>query len=174
MNQQPQQRFCTNCGKSLTSGAAYCVECGAPVTQASTPSQSTSSPASPGSQPVHVPPYAQVPAQSQDNALQDLLMAGMIANQIRRRPARMRRVRRRSSLRGCSCLLLVLIVLLVVLAGPFVGLALTTGQLHQIFLYVAVGLIALILLVTLIGMLATRGGREALFEGLLDGLFGGG
>lgn len=177
MNQQPQQRFCTNCGKPLTPGAAFCVECGTPVTQTGAPSPGASVPYSTGAQqgqPGNLPSYAQVPAQSQDNPLQDLLVAGMIANQMRRRPERRRRVRRRSSLRGCSCLLLALIVLLIILVGPFVGLALTTGQLHQVFVYIAGGMVVLIVLVILIGMLATRGGREALFEGILDGLFGGG
>ena len=171
MEHQPQQRFCTNCGQPLTTGAAFCVECGTRVTQGSAPSTSTSSPFSAGAQPGNLPPYAQTPAQAQDDPLQDLLVAGLVANQMRRRPPR--QVRRRSRLRGCSCLLLVLIVL-AVLAGPFVGLAFTTGRLHQALIYVAGGMVVLFCLVVLIGMLATRGGREALFEGILDGLFGGG
>ena len=171
MEHQPQQRFCTNCGQTLTPGAAFCVECGTQVTQGSAPSTSAPGPFSTGAQPGKLPPYAQAPAQTQDDPLQDLLVAGMIANQMRRRPVR--RVRRRSRIRGCSCLLLVLIVL-AVLVAPFVGLALTTGRLHQVLIYVAGGMVVLFCLVVLIGMLATRGGREALFEGILDGLFGGG
>ena len=49
---------------------------------------------------------------------------------------------------------------------------------HLIFTYVAGGMVVFFLLLLLIGMLATRRGREALSEGCLDailgGLFGGG
>ena len=75
-------------------------------------------------------------------------------------------------LSGCGCLLL----MLVVLAGPFIGFALTTGRLHVIFAYVAGGLVVLFCLLILLGMLLTKGGREALAEGLgegcLDAIFG--
>jgi hypothetical protein len=74
------------------------------------------------------------------------------------------------------------LLILVLLAGPFVGVALTTGRLHQIFIYLAIGVAILIGLLLLIGMLASRRGREALAEGaaegcleaILGGLFGGG
>ena len=87
----------------------------------------------------------------------------------------MQRVRRPGSrLRGCGCLLLVLAVV----TGTILGVARTKGRLHQIFIYVAAGMVILFFLVILIGMLATRRGREALSEGCLDailgGLFGGG
>ena len=76
-------------------------------------------------------------------------------------------------LRGCGCLLL----MLVVLAGPFIGFVVTTGRLHVIFAYVAGGLVVLFLLLILLVMLVTRGGREALAEGCtegcLDAIFGG-
>lgn len=70
---------------------------------------------------------------------------------------------------GCGCLLLALVVL----AGPFVGVALTSGQLHRIFTYIAVGIVAFFLLIILIVMLATKKGRETLFEIILGGIFGG-
>jgi len=86
-------------------------------------------------------------------------------------------VRRRSRLRGCGCLVL----LLAVLASPFIAASLTSGPLHLIFIYVAGGIVVLFLLLLLIAMLITRGGREALgemaaegcTEGCLDALFGG-
>jgi hypothetical protein len=70
----------------------------------------------------------------------------------------------------------------VVLVGPFIGLALTSGRLHMIFTYVAVGMVVIFLLLVLMAMLITRRGREALSEGcadgcldaLLGGLLGGG
>ena len=74
-----------------------------------------------------------------------------------------------SRLRGCGCLLLILVAL----AGPFIGMALTSGRLHLIFTYVAAGLVVLCFLVLLIGMLATRRGREALSEGCLEAILGG-
>jgi hypothetical protein len=78
-------------------------------------------------------------------------------------PVRQRRPR--SRVRGCGCLLL----LLVVLIGPFVGVVLTTGRTQMIFIYVAGGMIALLLLFAFIGMLVTRRGREALAEGCAEG-----
>jgi hypothetical protein len=58
---------------------------------------------------------------------------------------------------------------LALLAGPFIGVALTSGRLHMVFLYVAGGMVAVFVLLLLIGMLATRRGREVLSEGLADG-----
>jgi hypothetical protein len=67
--------------------------------------------------------------------------------------------------------------MLAVLAGPFIGVALTKGRAHMIFAYVAAGMVLFFFLVLLMGMLATRGGREALSEGCaegcLDALLGG-
>jgi len=62
---------------------------------------------------------------------------------------------------------------LVVLVGPFIGLALTKGLPHLIFTYVAAGMVLFFFLLLLIGMLATRRGREALSEGCLDAILGG-
>lgn len=115
------------------------------------------------------------PTPGGDDALLAGLAAGSLAHSLRR-PRRSRRPQARR--RGCGCLLL----MLVLLAGPFLGIMLTTGRLHQIFLYVAAGLVSLYVLLLLIGMLATRRGREALaeaagegcLEALLGGLFGGG
>jgi hypothetical protein len=56
-----------------------------------------------------------------------------------------------------------------VVIGTFLGVALTNGRLHQVFTYVAAGMVILFFLVLLIGMLATRRGREALSEGCMDG-----
>ena len=173
MDNQPHQRFCTNCGQPLAPGSAFCVTCGTPVSAspASAPGQFPA-----GSQPGYLPPYAQAPAQGQDDPLLAGLAAGYIASQlgpdslpqVRQRPRR-----RRSTLRGCGCLLLILALL----AGPFIGLALTTGRLHLIFGYVAGAMVVVFLLLLLVGMLATRRGREALSEGLADGcldaIFGG-
>ena len=72
--------------------------------------------------------------------------------------------------------------MLALLVGPFIGVALTSGSLHLIFTYVAVGMVIIIIILFLIGMLASRHGREALSEGcadgcldaLLGGLLGGG
>jgi uncharacterized membrane-anchored protein len=70
------------------------------------------------------------------------------------------------------------LLLLAFLAGPFLGIALTTGTLHEIFLYVAGGIVLLVVLLLLLGALATRRGREAFAEGLIEalieGLLGGG
>jgi len=69
------------------------------------------------------------------------------------------------------------LLILAALAGPFIGVALTSGRPHLIFTYVAAGVIVLFFLVLLIGMLATRRGREALSEGCAEGcleaIFGG-
>ena len=168
MDSQPQQRFCTNCGQPLASGTAFCVACGTP---ASSPS--------PGAQQGYMPPSMpsmQSPGQTQD----DLQMAGLAAGFPANQAGQNRQQGRRSGsrMRGCGCLLL----MLVVLAGPFIGFALTTGRLHVIFAYLAGGLVVLFFLLILLGMLLTRGGREALAEGategcldaILGGLFGGG
>src|SRR5258708_19701035 len=74
-----------------------------------------------------------------------------------------------SMLRGCGWLLLILAGL----AGPFLGVALTSGRPHLIFMYVAGGMVILFFLVVLMGMLATRPGREALSEGCLEPILGG-
>ncbi|MGH2496940.1 MAG: hypothetical protein ACRDIV_19730 [Ktedonobacteraceae bacterium] len=96
------------------------------------------------------------------------LVAGSTANQSRRNRLRQGR-RPGATLRGCGCLLLVLAVL----AGPFIGVALTSGGLHLIFAYVAGGLVLFFCLLFLIGMLATRRGREALSEGCLEAILSG-
>ena len=102
------------------------------------------------------------------------LAAGYVANRVGRNPRLQARRRPGSRLRGCGCLLLILAAL----AGPFICVALTSGRPHLIFTYVAVGMVMIFLSLFLIGMLATRRGREALSEGCLDailgGLFGGG
>lgn len=159
MDNQPHQRFCTTCGQPLTLGAAFCTACG---TQVSAP---------PTGAPGYPPPYAQAPTQGQD----DLLLAGMVIGSRARRMGRrsLRQTRRGSRLRGCGCLLLILVVLI----GLFLGVALTNGRLHLIFTYIAAGMAILFLLMILIGMLATRGGREVLLEGCAEGcleaIFGG-
>ncbi|HEY0756260.1 MAG TPA: zinc ribbon domain-containing protein [Ktedonobacteraceae bacterium] len=163
---QPQQIFCTNCGQPLTAGAMFCVVCGARVSGPVVPAAAQfGAGVAPGFQ----PPYVQAPGQTQD----DLLLAALIANSgMGRRERRLARRARRMSrapgarLRGCGCLLL----LLAVLAAPFIGVALTSGKLHEIFAYVAVGMLLLILLFLLLGALFTRRGREALGEGLLEGI----
>lgn len=175
MNNQPPQRFCTNCGQPLAPGTAFCVACGAP---AGTPSPGIPGGKSPAGTPPNYPPsYAQAPAQGQDDLLLAGLAAGYMADRMGSAPVQQTR-RRGAGLRGCGCLLLILVLL----AGPFIGIALTTGRLHQVFIYVAAGMAALICLLVLIGMLATRRGREALteiaaegcLEAILGGLFGGG
>jgi hypothetical protein len=170
MNNQPQQRFCTTCGQPLALGAAFCAACG---TQVSAPPTDAPGQFPAGAQPAYPPPNAQSSTQGQDDLLLAGLAAGYGANQAARNS--MQRVRRPGSrLRGCGCLLLVLAVVI----GTILGVALTKGRLHQIFIYVAAGMVILFFLVLLIGMLATRRGREALSEGCLDailgGLFGGG
>ena len=166
MDNQPRLRFCTNCGQPLASGTVFCVACGTPI---STPSSAA--------QQSYAPPSMQSPAQAQDDLLMAGLAAGSAPNQVGQN--RQQRTRRRGfGLRACGCLLL----MLVVLAGPFIGFALTTGRLHTIFAYVAGGLVILCFLLVLLGMLSTRHGREALTEGcsegcldaILGGLFGGG
>jgi hypothetical protein len=72
-----------------------------------------------------------------------------------------------------SCFLFLFLLFLVVLVGPFIGFALTSGRLHLIFTYVAGGMVVFFFLLLLIGMLATRSGREALSDGCLDALLGG-
>jgi hypothetical protein len=59
--------------------------------------------------------------------------------------------------------------ILAVLAGPFIGMALTSGRLQLIFTYVAVGMVTLFFLFWLIAVLVTRRGREALSDGLGEG-----
>jgi hypothetical protein len=61
------------------------------------------------------------------------------------------------------------LLILAVLAGPFIGVALTNGRPHLIFTYVAGGMVIFIILLLLIGMLATRRGQEALSEGCAEG-----
>jgi zinc-ribbon domain len=165
LNSQPQQRFCNNCGQPLVPGSAFCAVCG---TQVATPPTGAPGQFSAGAQPGFPLPYAQVPTQAQDDPLLTGLAAGYVASRVDRQ--RLRRTRRPGSrLRGCGCLLLVLALL----AGPFIGVALTNGRPHLIFTYVAGGMVAFVFLLLLIGMLATRGGREALSEGCLDALLGG-
>jgi hypothetical protein len=173
MDNQPQQRFCTNCGQPLTAGAAFCISCG---TQAgATP---TAAPANfpVGAQPGYPPPYAQAPIQGEDDALLAGLAAASLASRMRRTPLGQpgsRPRRRGSRLRGCGCLLLILALI----AGPFIGAALTHGKLQQTLVYIAIGIAAFFFLLVLIGMLTTRRGRETLAEGCgegcLDALLGG-
>ncbi len=164
MDTLPQQQFCTNCGHPLSPGSAFCVTCGAPV---GTPSQFPV-----GAPPRSLPPSVQVPSQAQDDPLLANLAAGFVASRMGRQS--LRRTRRDpwrpgSRLHGCGCLLL----LLAALAGPFIGVALTSGWPHLIFTYVAGGMILIFFLILLIGMLATKRGREALAEGCLDAILGG-
>ena len=116
--------------------------------------------------------YAQAPTQAQDDPLLAGLAAGYVANRMGRHPllrARQRPRRPGSRLRGWGCLLLILAVL----TAPFIGVALTNGRPHLIFIYVAGGMVILFFLVFLLGMLATRRGREALSEGCLEAILGG-
>ncbi len=165
MDNQPQQRFCTNCGQPLAPGAAFCVACGM---QASAPPTGAPSQFSAGVQPGYPSPYAQAPTQAQDDPLPAFLAAGYVASRRGRNP-QVRARRPRSRLRGWGCLVLILAAL----AGPFIGVALTSGRPHLIFTYVAAGVVVLFFLVLLIGMLATRRGREALSEGCLEAILGG-
>ncbi len=165
MDNQPQQRFCTNCGQPLAPGAAFCVACGM---QASAPPMGAPGQISAGAQPGYRPPYVQAPTPAQDDPLPAFLAAGYVASRRGRHP-QLRARRPRSRLRGCGCLLLILAAL----AGPFIGVALTSGRPHLIFTYVAAGMVVLFFLVLLIGMLATRRGREALSEGCLEAILGG-
>ncbi len=126
----------------------------------------------PSVSPVARRPYAQAPTPAQDDPLPAFLAAGYVANRMGRHPllrARQRPRRPGSRLRGCGCLLLILAGL----AGPFIGVALTSGRPHLIFMYVAGGMVILFFLVVLMGMLATRRGREALSEGCLEAILGG-
>ena len=168
MDNQPPQRFCTNCGQPLAPGVAFCGACGAQVHAPPIGAAGQFPAAAQSSSP---PSSLQAQAQAPDDLLLAGLAGGSAANQARRD-----RLRRASTqafrLRCCGCLLL----LLAVLAGPFIGLVLTSGRLHLVFAYVAGGLVVCFLLLILIGMLATRRGREALadlsFEALLELLFG--
>jgi hypothetical protein len=172
MKNQPQQRFCTNCGQLLAPGSTFCVACG---TQVSAPQTGAPGQFPVGAQPGSPPPYAQAPTQAQDDPLLAGLAAGYVASRVGRNPLQQTRRPRRpgSRLRGCGCLLLILALL----AGPFIGVALTSGRLHMILTYVAGGMVVFIFLLLLIGMLVSRGGREALSEGCaegcLDAIFGG-
>ena len=169
MDNQPQQRFCVNCGHPLTPGASYCAVCGMQVGTplAGAPGQFTA-----GAQPGYQQPHMQAPMQAQDDSLLAGLASGYVASRMGR-PSQHGARRPRSRLRGYGCLLL----FLVVLVGPFIGLALTKGLPHLIFTYVAVGMVMIFLLLVLIAMLATRRGREALsdgcMEGCLDAILGG-
>ncbi|HZS76468.1 MAG TPA: zinc ribbon domain-containing protein [Ktedonobacteraceae bacterium] len=157
MDYQSQQRYCTNCGQPLAPGAGFCNACGMPVSSLQ-PDM--------GSQ---LPPQAFMPPSPNPFSFPG-------ASQVMQPPPQPA-IRRRSKLRGCGCLVL----LLAALAGPFIGAALTSGKLHLIFIYAAGGIVVLFLLLLLIAMLLTRGGREALgemaaegcTEGCLDALFGG-
>lgn len=161
MGSQPQQRYCVNCGQPLAPGVAFCATCGM---QVGTPPAGAPGQFSAGTQPGYPPPYAQAPAQAQGDPLLTGLATGYVASQVERN--RQLRTRRPGSrLRGCGYLLLILAIL----AGPFIGVVLTNGRLHLIFTYVAGGMVILLLLLILIGMLATRRGREALSEGCADG-----
>lgn len=179
MSNQPLQQFCTNCGQPLTPGMAFCNDCGAPVRASA--ADGPGGQLSAGSQSSYPPPYAQASQQTQEDQLLSGLAAGYMANRMagNASPQGRQRARRPGSrLRGCGCLLLILALL----AGPFIGLVLTTGKLHLIFGYVAGGMVVIVLLLALIGMLATRRGREVLAEGcaegcldaIFSGLLGGG
>ncbi len=162
MDNQPQ-RFCTNCGQPLAPGAAFCAACG---TQVNAPPTGAPGQFPAEAQPGSPPPYSQ--AQAQDEPLIAGLAAGYLAGGMGRNPLpQPGRVSRRpgSRLRGCGCLLL----MLALLVGPFIGVALTSGRAHLVFTYVAGGMVVVLFLLLLIGMLATRRGREALSEGLADG-----
>lgn len=155
MEHHGQQRFCTACGQPLTAGAAFCVSCGAPVNAplASGPGQVFAE--APGGGPLPGP-QTSMPGQG------DMLLAGLAAGaEVRGRGRSLRRTR----WRGCGYLLLILVVL----TGPFLGLALTSGRLHQVFVYMAGGIVALFLLLLLVAMLATRRGREVVAEGCTEG-----
>ena len=165
MHNQPQQRFCTTCGQPLAPGAAFCVACGM---QASAPPTGAPGQFSAGAQPGYPPPYAPAPTQAQDDPLPVLLAAGYVVSRRERHP-QLRARRPGTRLRGCGCLLLILAAL----AGPFLGVALTSGRPHLIFTYVAAGMVVFFFLVLLLGMLATRRGREALSEGCLEAILGG-
>lgn len=181
--QMPQQRFCTTCGQPIAPGMAFCVSCGTPV---NAPPADMAGQFAPGAQqgiPPHYQPsqasapYPQMPAPGapeQDDPLLTALAAGAIANRMNMQQTPPARTRRRGvGLRGCGCLLLALVLL----AGPVIGFVLTTGKLHLIFAYIIGGAVVLVLLLVLVGMLFTKGGREALAEGLgegcLDAIFGG-
>ena len=169
MDNQPRQQFCTNCGQPLATGTAFCVACGTPI---SAPSMGAAGQVPAGAQPGYVPPSMKSPVQAQDDLLLAGLAAGSAANQAGQNRQQQGR-RPFSMLRGCGCLLL----MLVVLAGPFIGFVRTTGRLHTIFAFVAGGLVLLFFLLILLAMLLTKGGREALSEGCaegcLDAIFGG-
>lgn len=161
MNYQPHQQFCVNCGQPLTSGVAFCTVCG---TQVSTQPAGTQGQVPYGAQQVYQQPYTQTPMQAQDDPLLTGLAAGYVGTRMGR-PARQRVRQPRSRLRGYGCLLL----FLVILVGPFIGFALTTGLSHLIFTYLAAGLVLIFVLLVLISMLVTRSGREALSDGCMDG-----
>ncbi len=174
MNNQPYQRFCVNCGQPLAPGVTFCTSCGAQVSSQLGNAQGQ---VSAGAQQVYQQPYSQMPVQPQDDPLLTGLAAGYVGSQTGPR-SRQRARTPRSRLRGYGCLLL----FLVILVGPFIGFALTKGMPHLIFTYLAVGLVLIFIVLVLIAMLLTRGGREALSEGcaegcldaLLGGLLGGG
>lgn len=174
MDNQPQQRFCVNCGQPLTLVVIYCTSCGAQVGSQSGNAQGY---VSVGSQQIYNQPYPQMPVPSQDDPILTGLAAGYVGSQTGRR-SRQRTRSPRSRLRGYGCLLLFLVILI----GPFIGFALTKGMPHLIFTYLAVGLVLIFIVLVLIAMLLTRGGREAFSEGctegcldaLLGGIFGGG
>ena len=156
MDNQPQQRFCTNCGQPLAAGTASCVACGTPVNAPSAGAQQGYAPPS--------VPSLQSPAQAQDELLMAGLAAGLAAHQAGQNRQQQGR-KQRSRLSGWGCLLL----LLVVLVGPFIGLALTTGRLRVIFAFVDVGLVLFFFLFVLLANLMTRSGREAVKEGAAEG-----
>lgn len=174
MNYPPQQRFCVNCGQPLSSGAAFCTACGTQVGVQPVYAQGQFPDAA---RQVYQQPYTQMPNHAQDDPLLTGLAAGYVGSRMGRQSRKMFR-QSRSRPRGYGCLLLFLIILV----GPFIGLALTTGLSHRILTYVAVGLVLIFLALVFIAMFATRGGREALSEGciegcldaILGGIFGGG
>ena len=161
MGSQPQQRLCVNCGHPLTAGVAFCIACGSAVGSQPAGAQG---PVPAGAQIYYQQSYGQPPVQAQDDPLLTGLAAGYVGSQMDRR-TRQRAARPRSRLRGYGCLLL----FLVILVGPFIGFALTKGLPHQVFTYLAVGLVVMFLALIFIAMLATRRGREALSEGCMDG-----
>ncbi len=150
MYNQSAQPFCTNCGQYLPVGATQCPRC--VVAVGTSPAGGYGQPAA------YPPPYAPYPPPPAVNA--PLMAAGAGAS------AQQRRARRSGSkLRGCAIVLLILAVL----AAPFVGIAFTHGQLQMIFIYAAVGVGGLVVLVLLIAVLSTRRGREAAGEVVAEG-----
>lgn len=144
MDNQPQRRFCTNCGQTLAQDNAFCVNCGAPMNP---PPMGAPAQYYAGQQQVYTPSYAQ----AQDNPIVD----GLVLSYLARRTG-FGFLRGSQGESGCGCI----ITTLLLIVGSFVGVALARGFPQSLFL-IATGILILIFVFLIV---------KAIFKGVFTWL----